>query len=110
PGAESDTTNALAGFGRNRQRPYTTLDGVPVAFHTFPTSINPTGEITGRYFGTNGIRTANHGFVRDRRGTITSFDPPGSLATFATSINPAGEITGYYRDSTGTAHGFVRGR
>ena len=44
-----------------------------------------------------------HGFVRDKDGTITTFDA-GSISngTSPTSISPAGEITGNYRE-----HGFL---
>ena len=83
----------------------TTFD-VPGSTRTFPTSINPAGEITGLYSDSS---LHGHGFVRDGRGTFTSFDPPGSTGTYPWSINPAGEITGYYFDSAGM-HGFVRGR
>ena len=38
----------------------------------------------------------HQGFVRDARGTITSFKVPGAYSTTPTSINPAGEITGVY--------------
>ena len=73
------------------------------SFDGFPTSINPAGDITGSYFDSTG----GHGFIRDRQGTITTFDAPGSTGTSPTSINPAGEITGIYGDSGG-GHGFIR--
>src|SRR2546422_6095986 len=38
-------------------------------------SINPAGEITGSYLALDSGLFAVHGFVRDGRGTITSFDP-----------------------------------
>src|SRR5205809_5858727 len=83
----------------------TTFD-VPGSTRTFPTSINPAGEITGLYSDSS---LHGHGFVRDGRGAITSFDVPGSTGTSPISINPAGEITGVYLDST-RQHGFVRDR
>jgi hypothetical protein len=54
-----------------------------------------------------------HGFVRDRDGTITKFDPPGtgtipSSGTFPTVINDGGAITGYDLDNNNVAHGFLR--
>ena len=48
-----------------------------------------------------------HGFVRAPDGTITDFDPIGSLYTDPFAINPAGTITGYYCDAT-NCHGFLR--
>jgi uncharacterized membrane protein len=46
--------------------------------------------------------------VRASDGTITSFDPPGSVATDPTSINSKGEIAGWYIAADGTEPGFVR--
>jgi hypothetical protein len=60
--------------------------------------------ITGIYYGCG---TA-HGFVRDRDGKITTFDPPGSTYTMPTSINDAGAITGWYVDASSVTHGFLR--
>ena len=40
--------------------------------------------------------------------TITTFDPPGSIATLPYSINQKGAITGYYIDARYINHGFVR--
>lgn len=51
-----------------------------------------------------------HGFARDGRGTIDSFDPAGSVKTFALSINDGGEIAGYYIDANLVSHGFLRKR
>jgi hypothetical protein len=56
-------------------------------------SINQPGSITGSYTDTAG---AQHGFVRNPYGTITSFDPPRGHQTTATSINDDGVITGTY--------------
>src|SRR5437667_5469259 len=85
----------------------------PGSTGTLPLSINPRGEITGYYNDSGGVQ---HGFVRDGRGTFTSFDVvstatfPGSIGTFPRSINPAGEITGQYNDGVfrSPPHGFVR--
>jgi hypothetical protein len=48
--------------------------------------------------------------VRDKDGTITSFDVlgAGSNGTFPASINPRGEITGSYSDASNVSHGFLR--
>ena len=62
---------------------------VPGSNGTVATSINPSGEITGYYYGPTG--PGSHGFVRAAHGTITTFDAPGagSNGTAATSINPS---------------------
>ena len=55
-------------------------------------------RIVGAYFDANFV---NHGFLRARDGTFTTFDPPGSTAPFGTTpigINPAGAIVGGYFD------------
>jgi len=56
-------------------------------------SINQEGSIAGSYTDTGG---AQHGFVRNPYGTITSFDPPKGHQTKATAINDDGVVTGTY--------------
>jgi hypothetical protein len=56
-------------------------------------SINLGGSIAGSYVDAEG---AQHGFVRNPYGTITSFDPPRGGQTTATSINDSGVIAGSY--------------
>ena len=49
-----------------------------------------------------------HGFLRDRNGTTTVLDVPGSAnGTAADAINPAGRITGFYMDANFVRHGFL---
>ena len=48
--------------------------------------------------------------MRAKDGTITEFDPPGSIGTFMSEggcINPAGLIVGVYLDAGFVPHGFV---
>ena len=83
-------------------------------------SINPAGVITGGYevFDMNLHQVFGHGFVRAPTsgvvdtdwydGTITTFDPPGSIYTVPWSINPAGAITGQYVTASYEGHGFLR--
>jgi hypothetical protein len=47
---------------------------------------------------------ANHGFLRSRDGTFTTFDPPGSTDTNPYGINSAGTIVGVVNQG----HGFLR--
>jgi hypothetical protein len=70
-------------------------------------SINGEGSITGSYVDVAG---AQHGFVRNPYGTITSFDPPEGNQTTATSIADGGAIAGYYNyhAGAGPAVGFIR--
>jgi hypothetical protein len=69
--------------------------------------INHAGSITGSYTDTEG---AQHGFVRNPWGTITSFDPPRGGQTTATSINDSGVIVGsyFYDWNAQIAQGFLR--
>jgi hypothetical protein len=76
---------------------------------TIAGATNPSNVTVGEYFDANG---ANHGFVRDKDGTITTFDAPGAgtgtgQGTFALSINPSGEAIGFYSDSNDAFHGYV---
>jgi hypothetical protein len=66
---------------------------------------NQAGSITGSYLD---AEEAQHGFVRNPYGTITSFDPPRGGNTTATSINDSGVIAGsyYYDWNAQTAEGF----
>jgi hypothetical protein len=86
--------------------PHQALVGVPL---TTPhrLSINQEGTVTGSYTDTAG---AQHGFVRNPYGTITSFDPPEGKQTTATSINDGGAVAGFYhyRAGGGPPVGFIR--
>jgi uncharacterized membrane protein len=70
-------------------------------------AINDDGIIAGSY---TDQAQAQHGFVREANGMITSFDPPNGRQTTATSINNLGVITGsFYNDSNSQiAIGFLR--
>jgi hypothetical protein len=65
--------------------------------------INGSGQVTGFYQISSGV---NHGFLRERDGTITSFDPTGSANTLSIGINSSGTTTGYYHDTHD--YGFIR--
>jgi uncharacterized membrane protein len=70
-------------------------------------SISADGTIAGTYTDAN---HAQHGFVREPDGVITSFDPPRGMQTTATSINDSGVIAGsFYYDWNGQMSiGFLR--
>ena len=73
---------------------------------TSPQSVNNSLSVTGNC--SSSSDGSSHGFVRDAEGTITVFDPPGSIATTSVGINAAGAIAGYFQDSNLLRHGFVR--
>ncbi|MBV9993215.1 MAG: hypothetical protein JOZ72_18225 [Alphaproteobacteria bacterium] len=52
--------------------------------------------------------SVRHGFVRDVRGNITVFDPPGAIRTTAIAIMKDGTVGGTYRDSAGVSHAYLR--
>jgi uncharacterized membrane protein len=88
-----DLAAAPRGFLLERGR-YRTI-AVPSAAATTPSDINNRGQITGNYTDADGTL---HGFVRDRRGRITTFDHPDAVppGTAAYNINNRGQITGAY--------------
>jgi hypothetical protein len=49
-----------------------------------------------------------HGFVRAADGTITTFDPPGSVETYAVPINNKGLVAGFYQTGDRMYHGYTR--
>jgi hypothetical protein len=64
---------------------------------------------------------ASHGFVRSRRGDVTSFDVPGAAQVLAKGNNDRGQVVGEYIDAgampgpdgllpPGSVHGFIRQR
>jgi len=88
------------------QARFITFDA-PGDLATTPLSINPAGAITGYFLDAN---FTEHGFLRERHGTIITFDVQGAVATLPFSINPAGVIAGWYADTNFVAHGFLRER
>ena len=95
----------------NHQSTFTTFDapgaGTGSYQGTYPFAINPEGAITGLYVDASNMY---HGFLRDRDGTLTAFDPSGSIFTSPSGINLEGTITGSYCDVSFDCHGFVRDR
>ena len=85
----------------------TFLESLRLAAEPHWLSINQPGSITGSYTDAAG---AQHGFVRNPYGTITSFDPPKGHQTTATSINDSGVIAGTYLyvGSNPASVGFLR--
>ena len=101
-------TLSFAGFIRTPDEKVTTIT-IPGSCpgNTIPVGgINPAGEVAGDY--SDSTCTIGHGYLRMPDGTITTFDPPGSIATAPMAINPAGGITGNFFTTGSTVHGFVR--
>jgi len=95
-----------------RNGTFTTLDapgvvfpGPPTTGGTFPTAINPQGDIVGYYNDSSG---GVRGFLLSG-GTYTTIDVPGSNGTTSPAgINARGDIVGSYFDSSsGQGRGFV---
>src|SRR6266853_1376235 len=114
-GFYSDNTGRCHGYARAANGTFTQIDAPdagtgPFPQGTFPSEftpagINPAGAITGFYVDANSVQ---HGFVRAPGGTITEFDPTGSIFTNPNAIDETGEITGFYVDASGVGHGFLR--
>ena len=91
-------------FVRNLDGTFTTFDAAtypPCCIWSFPSGITPADAITGSF---NDGFTINHGFLRARDGTVTTFDVPGAgtgfnQGTAPLCINPAGVIMGLYIDT-----------
>jgi hypothetical protein len=49
-----------------------------------------------------------HGFLRERNGTLTTIDVPGSTVTEVLAINPAGTLIGDFNTSAVSFQGFLR--
>jgi uncharacterized membrane protein len=77
---------------------------------TLPNGINDHGQITGAYVAADGAASV-HGFIRERRGAITSFEVPLGRLHSVSDLNNRGQIVGYY-DEPGFAGGggFLRDR
>ena len=92
---------------------YTTVD-FPGALFTVLTGLNPSGEMVGFYSNANanplcngGTTGACHSFLVSKKGSFTSFDPPGATSSQASTVNPSGAIVGTYTDSAGVGHGYL---
>ncbi len=92
-GSYVDTSFNFRGFVRDEEG-FTSFDASGSNF-TQAQSINSAGQIAGYYF--DSTRGLYRGFVRDENGSITTFDPPGSVLNILNvAINSEGRITGSY--------------
>lgn len=89
-------------FLRNADGSVTTFS---VSFRTSGATINRGGLIAGEYYSDT---THFNGFARASDGTVTKFNPSGSVGTSPESVNDSGSIAGWFFDSKYAEHGFVR--
>lgn len=97
---------------------FTPLATVPGAGSQFHYAITNRADIAGSYvdadaeLGPDGLYPpeAIHGFVRDRRGHVTTFDVPGGTNAVPQGINDRGQVSGIYLDGHLVQTGFVRDR
>jgi hypothetical protein len=68
-------------------------------------ALNDSGTAAGSYEVTTGGQI--HGFIRTASGSVTIFDPIGSIETSVNALNDVGEVAGTYFDGA-RGHGFVR--
>jgi len=81
---------------------YTIID-YPGAFNTGVFGINRSGQMSGTFFGSDGIARA---FIYTE-GKFSTVNYPKADRTFGFGINDAGSIVGYYIDSDNRSHGFL---
>jgi probable HAF family extracellular repeat protein len=81
---------------------YTIID-YPGSFNTGVFGINRAGQLSGTFFGNDGVARA---FVYTD-GKFSTVNFPGADRTFGFGINDAGSIVGYYVDHDGHTHGFL---
>jgi hypothetical protein len=117
-GLYSNANGGWHGFVRDKDGVITTFDPTDInsSNKTEPCCINDHGEITGTYSNPNWVTNGSidlHGFIRDKDGTITIFDPTpypaGLWFTSPLSINAEGVIVGGYT-AAWVSHGFIRGK
>ncbi|HLW69968.1 MAG TPA: hypothetical protein VKS22_05040 [Candidatus Binataceae bacterium] len=77
----------------------------------FATAINNGDVAVGTYSTTDPLTLEAtcgcHGYMRAANGTVTTFDPVGSVSTVPHGLNNKNIVVGRYYDSGGVVHGFV---
>jgi uncharacterized membrane protein len=79
---------------------------VPNANYTGPVAIDAKGTVGGSW--QDNSTAASHGFLRAPDGTITTFDPAGSVDTEVRGMSGKDATVGRYQDSDFNVHGFIR--
>ena len=111
-GFSIDNNNVQHGFVRSPLGIFTSFDAPDAGtgpsegtMVTLESGLNSQGVLIGWSIVTN---NRAHGFMRERSGAITLFDPPGSVITLPGAINSDGLIVGGAFDAHFIRHGFVR--
>jgi len=113
-GAYNDAAGVTHGFKRTRDGTITSFDAPNGVINNSiylangpPPTINPSGMIAGTYTVFSPSFT-EHGFLRERNGTLLTIDVPGAALTEVLAINPAGALVGDFNTATLFFQGFVR--
>ena len=80
---------------------YITID-YPAAFNTGVFGINKSGQMSGTFFGNDGVA---HAFICTD-GKFSRFDFPKASRTFGFGLNAAAWFVGYYIDTDNQTHGY----
>jgi hypothetical protein len=102
---DSQPMTQRIGFLRHADGSFTTFQ--VSGFDTLPYKINADGMIAGILIDLS--LQVIHGFVRDKKGKITHFDPKDSGSTMVNGLNGSGTIVGNYVDAAGNGYGYERG-
>jgi uncharacterized membrane protein len=78
----------------------------PGAFNTGVFGINKTGQMSGTFFGSDGVA---HAFICSE-GKFTALNFPKANRTFGFGINDSASLVGYYIDNDDVTHGFLYSR
>lgn len=71
-----------------------------------PDGFNNRGDVAGQYLDEDNV---SHSFAREKDGTITTFDPAGSIAgSYAGGVNNQGEIVGATFSANFLNHAYLR--
>ena len=85
---------------------YTTIDYPGAVATTLNGGPDPQGTSVGSWTDSGGV---THGFTLTKKGTFTSFDPPGSTLTTPNFISPQKTIVGGYNDAGSVSPRFHSG-
>ena len=91
-----------AGAQKPTHYSYTIID-YPGSFNTGVFGINRSGQMSGTFFGSDGIARA---FIYTD-GKFNAVNYPKADRTFGFGINDAGSIVGYYIDTENRSHGYL---
>jgi len=87
--AGAGPSSPVPGFLLDKGR-YTSIEVPGAIGESLAAGINNRGQIVGQYRDARG----EHGYLRDQRGRLTTFDVPGARATSPVKINDRGQIAG----------------